>query len=178
MASNITPRVYFASLSAYNNGILHGAWVDLEFKDEDQIQEEINAMLKTCPEGLKGEPSEEWAIHDFELGGIKIGESESLADLVKIAEALENHGEAFVMAYDNFGNVDEAVTACEDSYQGVHDSLTAYAEDYMEQTGGLSECPEVLRRYFDFEAFGRDCENGGDIWTARGSEGLHVFSNN
>jgi antirestriction protein len=39
-------RMYAACLADYNNGHLHGAWIDLEGKDKDEIQEEIGAMLR------------------------------------------------------------------------------------------------------------------------------------
>jgi len=178
MTSTTSPRVYIASLSAYNAGKLHGVWIDLDGKDESDIQDEVNAMLATCPENALSYPSEEWAIHDYDLGGIKIGESESFETLVNLAKALEDHGEKFALAFDNFGDLDEAVQACEDSYQGVFSTLEDYAIDYMEQSGILSEVPETLRNYFDFARFGKDCEVSGDIWTARGEDGLHVFSNN
>jgi len=34
-----TPRVYVACLASYNNGILHGEWIDAT--DADEIREEI-----------------------------------------------------------------------------------------------------------------------------------------
>lgn len=44
------PRIYVADLAAYNAGILHGVWIDLDGKDEDEIQSEIDAMLRASPE--------------------------------------------------------------------------------------------------------------------------------
>jgi antirestriction protein len=41
-----TMRAYFASLSDYNNGLLHGVWIELDGLDETEIQDEINAMLR------------------------------------------------------------------------------------------------------------------------------------
>jgi antirestriction protein len=45
MSNTFEPRVYVASLSDYNNGCLHGAWIDLTGKDADEINQEINAIL-------------------------------------------------------------------------------------------------------------------------------------
>lgn len=39
-------RIYAACLASYNNGVLHGAWIDVDGKDADDIQQEINLMLK------------------------------------------------------------------------------------------------------------------------------------
>ena len=51
-------RIYVACLASYNNGVLHGAWIDTEGKDADDLQAEVNAILRaskfpnvtvTCP---------------------------------------------------------------------------------------------------------------------------------
>ena len=59
--SELTPRIYVACLAAYNNGQLHGAWIDAD-QSADAIHEEIRAMLASSP--TPG--AEEWAIHDYE----------------------------------------------------------------------------------------------------------------
>lgn len=54
----MTIRFYAACLASYNNGVLHGAWIDAE-SDVDAMQEQVSAMLRksrfpnvtvTCPE--------------------------------------------------------------------------------------------------------------------------------
>lgn len=40
-------RIYVASLSDYNAGLLLGEWIDLDGKDADDVGEEIAAMLRT-----------------------------------------------------------------------------------------------------------------------------------
>lgn len=42
-----TPRIYVACLASYNNGKLHGAWIDCE--DHDDVNERIQAMLIKSP---------------------------------------------------------------------------------------------------------------------------------
>jgi len=54
-------NIYVADLSAYNNGILHGIWINA-LDEVDEIQDQINAMLEKSPE----EYAEEYAIHDYE----------------------------------------------------------------------------------------------------------------
>ncbi|HBL92812.1 MAG TPA: hypothetical protein DD375_04790, partial [Hyphomonas sp.] len=51
------PRVYVACLAAYNNGRLHGAWINAT--EPDEIMEHVRAMLAASPEP----DAEEWAIH-------------------------------------------------------------------------------------------------------------------
>lgn len=45
------PRIYVACLAAYNAGKLHGAWIDVQGKDADEIAQEVIArVLLTSPE--------------------------------------------------------------------------------------------------------------------------------
>lgn len=172
MKNEIQPRIYVASLASYNAGILYGTWIDLEGKSEEDVMEEIHQMLLACPEH-----GEEWAIHDFELDGIRISESEAISTVVKIAELLEEYGEPFKVAFENFSDIDQAEEAVKESYQGCHKSLEDWAEQFADDTGLLSSIPENLRCYFDFERYARDAEISGDIWSESGSEGVHVFWN-
>ena len=50
-------RIYVACLAAYNNGILHGRWIDAE-QDAWEIYDEVQDMLKASPIG----EAEEWAM--------------------------------------------------------------------------------------------------------------------
>ena len=59
--SDNTPRIYVACLAAYNNGYLHGDWIDAD-QDVDEIRDEIATMLARSPI----EHAEEYAIHDYE----------------------------------------------------------------------------------------------------------------
>ena len=46
-----TPRIYVACLAAYNNGRLHGRWIDAT--DPHKVWEQVNAMLAASPEPLQ-----------------------------------------------------------------------------------------------------------------------------
>ncbi len=211
-------RIYAACLASYNNGTLHGEWIDLDGKDESDVDEEIRLMLKAspypnvvrrdvkCPSCLAtsyidvsspsgtlrkcsecdvfcdctSEPypsAEEFAIHDHEgFEGVKVGEYDSIGDLVRLSAAIEEHGEAFAAFYDHYGNdVDGAVSKFEDAYRGCHKSVEEYAEELLDDCGTLSDLPANLRYYFDYAAFARDMELNGEIWTHNGDDGVHVF---
>jgi antirestriction protein len=60
-AVNACIRIYVADLAAYNNGFLHGVWIDAT-EDVDAIHEKIAVMRAASP--VAG--GEEYAIHDFE----------------------------------------------------------------------------------------------------------------
>jgi len=54
-------QIYVACLASYNNGILHGAWINAE-QDAYAIYDEVQTMLTASPV----KDAEEWAIHDYE----------------------------------------------------------------------------------------------------------------
>ena len=171
----IEPRIYVACLAAYNAGKLHGKWIELEGKSAAEVREEIQGILKASPEPH----AEEWAIHDFELGGIKIGESEDIEKLMELVGHLVEHGEAFAAYVNNQGVAYANLEGFEDAYQGEHDSIEDYAEQWLEDTGSLAQIPENLRFYFDYAKYARDLELGGDIWSSESDHGtVYVFYNN
>lgn len=159
---NTSPRIYVASLSDYNAGTLHGRWIDAK-QDADDIREEIAAMLAES----KAEPAEEYAIHDYEgFGPIKLSEFESLDTVAELAELIGEHGELFAHVYGHADNdLDRAKEFMTEGYHGAFDSLEAYAEDFLDETGGLEKMPENLRGYFDYAKYAHDLEIGGDVFT-------------
>jgi antirestriction protein len=187
------PRFYAACLASYNNGVLHGAWIDAS-TDTGEMAAAIAEMLRASrfpnvtvahPETGEQVPSaEEYAIHDYDGLPSSFGEYaglDKIAEYVELLEAAEECGlppEVVAKVADNFGgNVSEAIDAIEDHFLGCHDSLTAYAESYVEESGMLDGVNDTIARYFDYEAFGRDMELGGDVWTIRHEGDLYIFDN-
>lgn len=86
-----TPRIYVACLAAYNNGRLHGRWIDAD-QSSDDIYAEVEAMLAASPEPH----AEEWAIHDHEgFGAEDVDETESLERVSAIAATLVGRNDRF-----------------------------------------------------------------------------------
>lgn len=163
-------RIYVADLAAYNNGRLHGVWIDATEEMED-IWAQVNQMLKSSPEGF----AEEYAIHDYEgFGGYRVSEYEGLESAHNVAVFIEEHGEIAGELLNNFGgDLEDAKKAIEENYSGCYKSLADYAEELTEQT---AEVPENLAFYIDYERMGRDMELGGDVYTIEtGYEAVHVF---
>ena len=50
-----------------------------------------------------------------------------------------------------------------------------WCEDLLESTGELDKVPEHLRPYFDVEAYARDLELNGDVFTVEDGISIHVF---
>ncbi|MDA8965556.1 antirestriction protein ArdA [Pseudomonadales bacterium] len=163
-------RIYVADLAAYNNGRLHGVWIDAT-EEMDDIWAQVNQMLKSSPEGF----AEEYAIHDYEgFGGYSLSEYEGLESAHNVAVFIEEHGEIVGELLNNFGgDLEDAKKAIEENYSGCYKSLADYAEELTEQT---AEVPENLAFYIDYERMGRDMELGGDVYTIEtGYEEVHVF---
>ncbi|MDJ0769421.1 MAG: antirestriction protein ArdA [Ilumatobacter sp.] len=170
------PRIWAASLSDYNAGVLHGAWIDAA-RDPDDIDADIAAMLAASHQ--RG--AEEWAIHDCEdFGPVRLGEYESIIDVSRIALGITEHGMAYAAWVAHHGEHPD--DDFEDCFLGEWDSLQDYAQHYADDTNLdrlLQECvPGYLLAYvaFDAAAFGRDLELGGDIFTADTPDGgIWVF---
>jgi antirestriction protein len=171
------PKIYVACLASYNNGLLHGAWIDA-----DQDAEAIQAAIQKVLSNSKFQPAEDYAIHDYEgFGKIKLSESESIETVAALAKALDEHGTAFEFFYSNEGidDVSDAIEAFEERFSGEYKSAKAWAEEYLEDTGALSEIPENLRYYFDFEKYARDAQLGGDMtFFDNGHNSVFVFQSN
>lgn len=163
-------KIYVASLSDYNAGRLHGAWIEAT-TDVDAMRKQVSAMLAQSKEDV----AEEWAIHDYDddTGALRLlGETSDLAAIAKrvaLAEFAEDRlgveGAEIVgdlLAYYG-GDVDETREAIEDRFAGTFDSLEDWAAEFLEDTGALASVPENLRSYIDFEAYGRDARLNGDI---------------
>lgn len=90
-AQQPSPKVYVASLADYNNGVLHGVWIDAA-RDQADIQSDIDAMLAESKEP----GAEEFAIHDYgDFGVCQIHEFDSIELVSRIARGIKEHGYAF-----------------------------------------------------------------------------------
>jgi antirestriction protein len=163
-------KIYVADLAAYNNGKLHGVWIDAT-QELDDIQDQINEMLAESPEEL----AEDWAIHDYEgFGNYSVSEYEGIQSLHEIACFIEEHGEIGSELLGHFGDdLDDAKKAIEENYSGCYASLADYAQELTESTGDI---PKHLEFYIDYERMGRDMELSGDIFTIETAhDEVHIF---
>ncbi len=152
-------KIYIADLAAYNNGKLHGVWINA-CDDLDDIKAQINEMLAASPEGF----AEEYAIHDYEgFGGYTLSEYAGIETAHNIA--------CFIAEYPDFGgellnhfggNLAESRAVAEENYCGCYKSLADYAQELTEDT---TQIPESIAYYVDYERMGRDMDLSGDIFT-------------
>ena len=180
------PRIYVASLSDYNAGILHGRWLGADLGAE-VLHEGIAEMLAESPTMKRyGEVAEEFAIHDFEgFGPVHLGEYESIERVAQLAAGISEHGDAFAAwwAMESRDDADwgDVQSQFAEQYLGEFSSLEEYAEQVLEDMGfdieELPGIPEGLRPYVkvDIEAWTRDMSYSGEISTVESPLGVFVF---
>lgn len=161
-----TPKVYVACLAAYNNGILHGQWIEAN-QEAEAIHGAIKEMLALSPIAN----AEEWAIHDYEgFCGLRISEYESIESVAEMAAMIAEHGEAWAKFAEYEGIEYATLERFEEAYQGEWDSEEAFAENLAGET---MEIPQHLENYIDYEKLARDMFIN-DYYSADG-EGRKVY---
>ena len=170
--SDSTPRIYVACLAAYNNGYLHGAWIDAD-QDAGEIRDEITAMLARSPI----EHAKEYAIHDYEgFEGVTISEYAGIETVARMGAFIAEYGALGAGLLDQCDDdMDQAETALRDCYHGQFASLADFMEDLTAESG--MAIPEALRYYIDWKAMARDAEMNGEFFTVETAhDEVHVFS--
>ena len=150
-------RIYVASLTDYNNGILHGVWIDLDYADAEDVWEQIREMLKASPAAKKyGDIAEEWAIHDYE----NVNVNGEYADIYELIEEVEIRNEVGDEPWEGYiewtGGVEVSREGFEDSYRGCYKSEEEYAMEFFEDCYGFQGISDIFSMYFDWEAYTRD----------------------
>jgi antirestriction protein len=165
------PRIWVGSWLDYNNGVLHGQWLDAD-RDADDIWSDIGAMLAASPTAAQsGDVAEEWGIFDHEnFGDAAVGEQDSIDRLSAIARGITQHGPAFA-AWAELTDLgpDTTDNQFRDAYLGEFDSVEAYADQLLDDLGYRDlldqALPEHVRRYVDINVAGlaRDMWLSGEI---------------
>jgi antirestriction protein len=171
------PRICVASLSDYNAGILHGAWIAAD-QTPEEFYEEVHAMLDRSP--TRG--AEEFAIHDYEgFGHYAVGEYDSLEWISTVACGISEQGLAFAAWVEACDRDPDRVARFEEAFRGNWESVEAYADELLSDLGYApsidAAAPEWLQPYINFnmEAFARDLELNGHIVAVRHADGVWIF---
>ena len=182
-------KLYLANLGKYNEGILKGEWVELPLSETELEEVMVNIgvahydkegnfvpyVIETDEKGYEY-VYEEYAIHDYETDlNISISEYSSLDNLNAIAENVEKYELDYVNVLLDDGAIDmkdliegdleeimQNHTFIELEPNMNEEQEVGYA--YVDEVCGGLEClsKEILERYFDYEAFGRDILLGGE----------------
>lgn len=161
-------RIYVACLASYNNGILHGRWIDAT-QGEDHIRDGIKAMLSASP--IPG--AEEHAIHDYEgFEGVSIAEYDSMQHVAELAAFIEEYGPVAAKLMEHCGDLDEAKDTMREHYAGIYSSVADFAQEITEET---TKIPDNLQYYIDWERMARDLEINDILALETGFEEVHIF---
>lgn len=176
----LQPRIWIGSLADYNNGELHGDWIDAN-RPPETIHADIQRILASGPAAQRGEAPEEWGIFDYdEFGGLHIDEYDAIEDVSRLAQDVARFGEPFAIWAETLGPADATSESFADSYLGQFASPTAYAEELVADLEGeraLDSVPDWLKPYtaIDYDALAHDIQLSGDITIIDDSEGRSHF---
>lgn len=170
--SDSTARVYVGTYAKYNNGSIAGAWLDLEdYPDKE-------SFLEACAELHKDENDPELMFQDYEGFPAAFYSESSIADELWGWLDLDPDDRELLVVYTSEIDSDGTIKAARDAFMGKYDSPEDWAAEHLDETGLLSEVPESLRNYIDFEAYARDCRLNGDVtFVERGYHDTWVFCN-
>ncbi|CAN5848598.1 hypothetical protein BH24BAC1_BH24BAC1_40750 [soil metagenome] len=170
------PRIYVADLAAYNNGQLHGVWLDAT-RDAEELWADIRAMLVSSPEPL----AEEFAILDHEeFTGYSLGEHEHLAFVVRLAKGIVEHGQAFAAYADWNRQGDPELEHFAEAHEGTYPTREAWAQEVADEVFEwprfLATIPEPLRGHvtLNLASLALDLEPHRHV--VEGDEGVYVFN--
>ena len=182
-------KLYLANLGKYNEGILKGEWVELPLSETELEEVMINIgvahydkegnfvpyVIETDENGYEY-VYEEYAIHDYETDlNISISEYSSLDNLNAIAENVEKYELDYVNVL-----LDDGAIGMKDLIEGDLEEIMQN-HTFIELEPNMNEeqevgyacvdeiyggpeylSKEILERYFDYEAFGRDILLSGE----------------
>lgn len=168
------PRIWIGSLADYNNGTLHGDWVDAAVPDDDLITAARRIVASSETPG-----AEEWAIFDHDgFGGLTIGEYERLEVVAAVARGIVEHGPAFAAWAELHDCAPDMLAGFSDAYLGEYNSPAAWAEEVCADLG-IEELLVKLSLpggiaahiHIDYAAIANDARLSGDIDVAHGPDG-------
>lgn len=163
-----TPKIYVACLASYNNGILHGRWIEA-IQDVNDIYEEIHEMLARSTI----ENSEEFAVHDYEgFFNLNLDEYENISMIAELARFISKYGDLGAALLSNY-SLEKAENLMLEGYYGAYESEVDFAQTVFEEC--YNAIPENLRGYFDYKAYARDLFIS-DFFAVEANNKTHVFS--
>ena len=170
--SELSPRIWLGCLAAYNNGTLHGKWLDAE-QDPEDLLEEAHEMLKKSPAAPF---AEEWSIFDYEdFGGIKVYEGEDFGNISKWAAGIVKYGLPYALWVVHLDEDDHDPDCFSDHYYGHYKSMADFGRDYYAEHQE-SAIPEVLRSHIDWEGYAKDLLHGEFYAVEVASGDVYIFN--
>tara|TARA_B110000879_G_scaffold188595_1_gene251387 strand:+ start:2055 stop:2573 length:519 start_codon:yes stop_codon:yes gene_type:complete len=148
----LEPRIYVACLASYNNGILHGEWIDVS-DDENEIWDGIKAVLDSSSISN----AEEYAIHDYEyFEGFDICECEHPSSVIEKATLAIEHGVLASLIQHHIGlEISEIDEYLANNPPIEAESELSFATELFNDIYD-GQIPDNIWPYIDYEYFARD----------------------
>jgi len=165
-------RVAIENYEMYNNGILLCKWFDTN----ETTLEEITDWCKdvAIKNGFNGDDMELF-VADYE-GDLGLYNGECLHEAYRVTEQLEGltddeiTGVKLMLEAGVVNDLEEAINNKDNIHNTGETSMEDVAYNYIEETGALSNIPDSLQYYFDYESMGRDMEINGTYFTDDNNE--------
>lgn len=162
---NDGPRIWVGSPADYNNGRLHGEWIDAAVSSKELV-EAVQRMLAASDEP----GAEEYGIFDYDnFGQFRVGEHDRLERVARVARGIAEHGPAFAAWAELHDGDESMLDQFEAAYLGEYVSPAAWGHEMLVD-GWLrsaldSVVPERVRPYIQINCGGwaRDANLAGDI---------------
>lgn len=149
-------KIYVTNLSKYNEGALVGEWVNLLCEGLEEVLDKISNNGK-----------DELFISDYEtdISNLKISEYDDILQLNEIAEEIDNLSDDEVIALqaylEQYNDIEQALEEVRQGNYRIYydcDNMEDVAYQVVNDCGLLDGVPEEVKRYFDYEAYGRDID--------------------
>ena len=162
----LRPHIWIGCLAAYNNGKLHGDWVDAAVSGEELVAS-AKRIIASSPEP----DAEEWAIFDYDdFGDYRVEQYDQLEQVASVARGIAEHGPAFACWAQLHDGDEDMLTHFEDAFLGEYGSAEDWAREVLDELNldlflKMGAIPETMRPYIqiDYAGWARDAELGGDI---------------
>lgn len=164
------PAIYVGTYAKYNEGNLHGAWLKLEdYPDHD-------AFYEAARELHSDESDPELMFQDWQcIPSHYIGESHLDAKAWDWLELDEDDREIVHLYQAEVGYGDDEPSTALEAYAGTYNSEEDWAAEQVDDL--LTSAPDILKNYFDYEAYARDCRLNGDITFVHHQGDVIAFTN-
>lgn len=157
-------KIFLNTWGAYNNGSIGCGWM---------TPEEARDFIDENPERDGGE----WFIADIdnylgiEFGNLDYANVDEIIETIEMLENLEDWEVDEIVALMEYLNTDNAQEAIDKKdYYSFYSDIDQY-HDCCDEALDFTGCNELLERYFDYDAFHRDCDF--DIYEA--SNGICIL---
>ncbi|MBO1631763.1 antirestriction protein ArdA [Yersinia pseudotuberculosis] len=150
-----SPAVYVGTYHKYNGGSIAGQWLDLTDFDSEAD------FYAACGEIHDDESQPEFMFQDWErIPSKHVSETNVNWAFIEAFIQAEAEGQidAFVAWAEYTGKCD--YDGFQGDYRGAAASEEDYAREFVDDCGLLSDVPEYIHNYFDFEAYARDLFSG------------------